>query len=108
MDECLAVFLVVLLVLSAGCVETKFVYIKAKFLGSGETLEYVFAGPSNLTVKIDSNIPADVKILSNDGEVLTDFGETQRIDMVIELPKGKWKLIIHNPGNKKAVLNIWH
>ncbi|NJF26177.1 hypothetical protein E3E29_11175, partial [Thermococcus sp. Bubb.Bath] len=74
----------------------------------GETLEYVFAGPSNLTVKIDSNIPADVKILSNDGEVLTDFGETQRIDMVIELPKGKWKLIIHNPGNKKAVLNIWH
>ncbi|NJD98709.1 hypothetical protein E3E26_02710 [Thermococcus sp. LS1] len=102
----LAVFLVVLLVLSAGCVETKFAYSKAKFLGSGETLEYVFAGPSNLTVKIDSDIPVDVKIVSNDGEVLKDFGETHHIDTVIELPKGKWKLTIHKPNDKKAVLSM--
>ncbi|WP_255453213.1 hypothetical protein [Thermococcus sp. GR6] len=40
-------------------------------------------------MKIDSDIPVDVKIVSNDGEVLKDFGEIQHIDTVIELPKGK-------------------
>ncbi len=46
-----------------------------------------------------------MKIVGDNG-VLRDFGETTRINTVVQLPKGKWKVIIKNPGNEKATLDI--
>ena len=98
--------LLIAAVLSAGCIEGgNFVYSKGKSLSPGDSLSYVFSGPANLTIKISSNIPVEVKIVG-DGGVLKDFGKTTRIDTVVQLPKGKWKVIIKNPGDEKATLDI--
>ncbi|WP_232460869.1 hypothetical protein [Thermococcus gorgonarius] len=59
----------------------------------------------NLTVKVSSNVPVEVKIVG-DKDVLRDFGWTKKIDTIVELPKGKWKVVIKNPGNEKATLDI--
>ena len=103
-----AVFAILLIatVLSAGCIEGgNFVYSRGKTLSPGDSLSYAFSGPANLTVKVSSNVPVEVKIVG-DGGVLKDFGETRRVDTVVQLPKGKWKVIIKNPGNGRAVLDI--
>ncbi len=103
-----AVFALLLVgvVLAAGCMEGgNFVYSKGKSLSPGYSLSYVFSGPVNLTVKVSSNVPVEVKIVGDSG-VLKDFGETTKVDTVVQLPKGKWKVIIKNSGDEKAVLDI--
>ena len=103
-----AVFALLLIaaVLSAGCLKGgNFVYSKGKTLSPGAELSYPFSGPVNLTVKVSSNVPVEVRIVGERG-VLRDFGETTRIDTVVQLPKGKWKVMIKNPGKERATLDI--
>ncbi len=104
-----AVFLVLMVigtVIAAGCIKGgNFVYSNEKTLPPGKSLSYAFSGPVNLTVKVSSNVPVEVRIAGDNG-VLKDFGKIKKIDTVIELPKGKWNVIIRNPGDEKAVLDI--
>ena len=108
MRERSAVFALLLIaaVLSAGCIEGgNFVYSKGKSLSPGDSLSYAFSGPANLTVKVSSNVPVEVIIVGDSG-ILKDFGETRKVDTVVQLPRGKWKVIIKNPGEEKATLDI--
>ncbi len=98
--------LLIVAVLSTGCLKGgNFVYSKGKTLSPGAELSYPFSGPVNLTVKITSNVPVEVKIVGDSG-VLRDFGRTTKVDTVVKLPEGKWKVIIKNPGDERATLNI--
>ncbi|HDZ36528.1 MAG TPA: hypothetical protein ENH81_06450 [Thermococcus sp.] len=100
------IFIVSILMLSAGCIKGgNFVYSKGKTLSPGKELEYPFTGPVNLSVKITSNIPVEVKIMGG-GSVLKDFGETTKVDAVVPLPEGKWEVVIKNTGNETAKLDI--
>ncbi len=109
MKGCLTVFLSILIAaiaITAGCLKGgNFVYSKGKSLSPGKSLSYSFTGPVHLTVKVSSNVPVEVKIVGDSG-VLKDFGEMRKVDTVVQLPKGKWTVIIKNPGNEKAVLDI--
>ena len=81
MRERSAVFALLLIaaVLSAGCLKGgNFVYSKGKTLSPGAELSYPFSGPVNLTVKITSNVPVEVKIVGERG-VLKDFGKTTKV-----------------------------
>ena len=101
-----AIFVVFILVLSAGCLKGgNFVYSKGKVLSPGDELTYPFTGPVNLSVKITSSVPVEVKIVGDNG-VLRDFGKTTEVDAVVSLPEGKWKVVIKNPGNESAKLDI--
>ena len=98
--------LAVFVVFSAGCLKGgNFIYSKGKFLSPGEELVYPFKGPVNLTVKVSSSVPVEVKIVGDSG-VLKDFGETMKVDAVVSLSKGEWKVVIKNPGNETAKLDI--
>ncbi len=98
--------LAVFLVFSAGCLKGgNFVYSKGKTLSPGAELVYPFKGPVNLTVKVSSNVPVEVKIVGDNG-VLKDFGIRTKVDAVVSLPEGKWKVVIKNPGNQTAKLDI--
>ena len=102
----LSLVLVVLLVASAGCLKGgNFVYSNGKTLQPGKELSYAFSGPANLTVKVSSNVPVEVKIVGDKG-VLRDFGETTKVNAVVPLPEGKWKVVIKNTGKDTAKLNI--
>ncbi|WP_297487254.1 hypothetical protein [Thermococcus sp.] len=105
----LTVFLSILIAaiaITAGCLKGgNFVYSKGKSLSPGESLSYSFTGPVHLTVRVSSNVPVDVRIVG-ESTVLKDFGETRKVDAVVQLPKGKWKVIIKNPGEEKATLDI--
>ena len=100
------IFVASILLLSAGCLKGgNFVYSKGKTLSPGKELEYPFTGPVNLTVKINSNVPVEVRIVGDD-RLLKDFGRTKKVDTVVWLPEGKWKLVIKNPGKESARLDI--
>jgi len=100
------VFLLILSVVAAGCLDNNFVYAKGKSVSPGETKEWPFRGPANLTVKLTSNLPVEVKVVSADGEVLKDFGTVKEVSEVVELPDGKWKVVVMNPGNETAVIDM--
>lgn len=102
----LLLVLVAAAVLSAGCLKGgNFVYSRGQTLSPGSELVYPFSGPVNLTVKITSDIPIEVRIAGDNG-VLKDFGMVKKVDTAVELPEGKWKVIIRNSGDGKAVLDI--
>ncbi|ASJ08193.1 hypothetical protein A3L11_02705 [Thermococcus siculi] len=99
--------LVLLSVVSAGCIGGgNFVYSKGKTISPGETREWPFKGPVNLTIKISSSAPVSVKIVGADGSIFRDFGKTRDVDITVDLPKGRWKVVVENPGDEKAVLDI--
>jgi len=105
-SKTLAILLVALVVLSTGCIKGgNFVYSRGKTLSPGAELSYPFSGPVNLTVKVSSNIPVEVKIIGENG-VLKDFGKTTKVNTVVPLPRGKWKVVIKNPGSDRATLDI--
>ncbi|WP_258083464.1 hypothetical protein [Thermococcus thermotolerans] len=100
------VFLLVLSVVTAGCLYNNFVYAREKGVPAGESREWFFKGPANLTVKITSNVPLEVKVVSSDGAVLRDFGTVREVNAVVELPGGTWKVVVRNPGNETAVIDV--
>ncbi|WP_457752488.1 hypothetical protein [Thermococcus sp.] len=101
-----ALLLAVFVVLSAGCLKGgNFVYSKGKTLSPGAELTYPFKGPVNLSVKVSSSVPVEVKVVGKDG-VLRDFGRTTKVNTVVPLPDGEWKVVIRNPGKESARLDI--
>jgi len=101
-----ALFVVLLIILSAGCLKGgNFVYSKGKTLSPGKELDYTFKGPMDLKVKISSSVPVEVKIVG-ENTVLKDFGKVREVDTVVKLPEGKWEVVIKNPGEEKATLDI--
>jgi len=79
--------------------------LQGKTLQPGKELSYAFSGPVNLTVKVSSNVPVEVKIVG-ENTVLKDFGETTKVNAVVHLPEGKWKVVIKNTGKDMAKLDI--
>ncbi|AFL95235.1 hypothetical protein CL1_1032 [Thermococcus cleftensis] len=102
----LVVLLLALVVFSAACLDNNFVYARGKSVPPGETRGWPFKGPANLTVEISSSVPVEVKVVSSDGTVLRDFGTVREVNDVVELPKGVWKVVISNPGNETAVIDV--
>ncbi|QDA30440.1 hypothetical protein FH039_00810 [Thermococcus indicus] len=100
------VFLLILSVVTAGCLDNNFVYARGKSVPAGESREWPFKGPANLTVKISSSVPVEVKVVSSDGIVLRDFGTVREVNAVVELPGGRWKVVVRNPGNETAVIDV--
>jgi len=100
------VFLLILSVVTAGCLDNNFVYAKGKSVPAGESREWPFKGPVNLSVEISSSVPVEVKIVSPDGTVLRDFGTVREVNEVVELPKDRWKVVVRNPGNETAVIDV--
>ncbi|NJE02028.1 DUF4493 domain-containing protein [Thermococcus sp. JdF3] len=102
----LVVLLLVLVVLSSACLDNNFVYARGKNVPAGESREWPFRGPANLTVEISSSVPVEVKVVSSDGTVLRDFGTVREVNAVVELPEGRWKVAVSNPGNETAVIDV--
>ncbi|ASJ11410.1 hypothetical protein [Thermococcus thioreducens] len=100
------VLLLVLSVAMAGCLDNNFVYARGKSVPPGESRGWFFKGPANLTVKVTSNIPVEVEVVSSGGTVLKDFGTVREVNAVVELPKGRWKVVVRNPGNETAVIDV--
>ncbi|ASA78456.1 hypothetical protein [Thermococcus sp. 5-4] len=100
------IILLVLAVVMAGCLDSNFVYVKGKSVPAGEAREWPFKGPANLTVKLTSNLPVEVKVVSADGEVLKDFGTVKEVNEVVGLPDGKWKVVVRNPCNETVVIDV--
>ncbi len=95
-----------LLVLAAGCIGNNFVYSKGKTLSPGAEKSWIFKGPADLKIRVSSNVPVEVKVISSDGKVLRDFGRIKKVDSTVNLPEGKWKVVIKNPNGERAVLDI--
>ncbi|WP_148883150.1 hypothetical protein [Thermococcus aciditolerans] len=102
----LVVVVLVLSILIAGCLDNNFVYARGKSVPAGESREWPFRGPANLTVEISSSVPIEVKVVSSDGTVLRDFGTVREVNAVVELPEGRWKVVVRNPGNETAVIDV--
>ncbi|CAD5245332.1 hypothetical protein [Thermococcus camini] len=100
------VLLLVLSVAMAGCLDNNFVYARGKSVPAGESREWPFRGPANLSVEISSSVPVEVKVVSPDGTVLRDFGTVREVNGVVELPEGRWKVVVKNPGNETAVIDV--
>ncbi|NJE61833.1 hypothetical protein [Thermococcus sp. 21S7] len=100
------IILLAISVAVAGCLDNNFVYVKGKSVPAGEAREWPFRGPANLTVKVTSSVPVEVRVVSADGGILKDFGTVGEVNAVVELPEGRWKVVVRNPGNETAVINV--
>jgi len=56
-------------------------------------------------VEVVSEIPVHVKLVSEGGDVLKDFGMTRNVSTRLRVSSGRWYLIISNPGNETGTVS---
>ncbi|NJE10981.1 hypothetical protein [Thermococcus sp. MAR1] len=105
----LGILLVVVLgLMSSGCVFHGFSghsISLSETIGAGGKITLSTEGPGILEMEVVSDIPVHVKLVSEGGEVLRDFGITQNVSTRLRVSSGRWYLVISNPGNETGTVS---